>query len=935
MPVSLLSTKLYIPHAQPDAVLRPRLTEKLRTGLNRPGCFALLSGPAGFGKTTLLSELVGGLPRPPAWLSLDEGDNDPIRFWSYVITACQTVHKGVGESARSLLAAPQPLLEDAIPTILINDLAQLEADLVLVLDDFHVIENPSIHTGVSFLLDHMPENFHIVLSTRSDPPLPMARFRARNRLVEIRAKDLRFTTGEAAAFLNQRMDLKLSPADVAALEARTEGWIAGLQLAAISMQGRTDITGFVKAFTGSHIFVAEYLIEEVLSRQAEEVQSFLLQTSILERLNASLCEAITERQDGQDVLDSLRRLNLFVIPLDDEGQWFRYHRLFADLLQARLRQVSTAEGVALLHSRAAGWYEQASMVGEAIHHALAAASYTGDYAAALRLIENHTVEMLAQGYASTVVRWLNSIPGELRFQSPRTNMAFVWMYLMRGAFDQVMPHVERLKMFFTAPQMESTSPSLQAEWLAVQSYLMNAQNRPAESLELAKKALEVVPEGDNYVRSLAYNALGMAYLLKDEYARAVETYQKAIQHGRAAGNSVSEILGVSILIQISLQHGRYHLAFETATEGINQIERLGAYTPISAAAYGALGQVYYQWHQLENSHNYYQRAIQMSATSGYSDAEIGYAVLNSRLMQAEGDLEASARELQKAVGKMQAIPPAWTREEVISQQVRVSLAHHRPEAAESALKAGGFAQGDLFSIPALDPERSITFVLGQLYNSALRLLLYRGKVLGDIASLRQGIELADRLIERALHGAYLPIALEALLLRAQLHAARGEDQANLADVCRALELAEPEGFISIFIEEGLPITEALEALLKHSGTGVVQPEYIRKILAAFPRPKLFAKPEEQPAPLERAQPVERPLVEPEVRPAENLLVESLSPRELEVLRLICEGCSNQEIAARLVLSLHTVKKHSSNIFTKLGVNSRTQAAARARQLHLL
>jgi LuxR family maltose regulon positive regulatory protein len=282
-------------HARPDAVLRPRLTEMLRTGLNRPGCFALLSGPAGFGKTTLLSEFVGRLPQPPAWLSLDEGDNDPIRFWSYVIAACQTVHKGVGESARSLLAAPQPPPEDAVPTILINDLARLEADLVLVLDDFHVIDNPSIHAALSFLLDHMPENHHIVLSTRSDPPLPLARFRARNRLVEICAKDLRFTSEEAAAFLNQMMGLNLSAADVAALEARTEGWIAGLQLAAISMQGRTDITGFIKAFTGSHVFVAEYLIEEVLSRQAEEVQSFLLQTSILERLNASLCEVVTER----------------------------------------------------------------------------------------------------------------------------------------------------------------------------------------------------------------------------------------------------------------------------------------------------------------------------------------------------------------------------------------------------------------------------------------------------------------------------------------------------------------------------------------------------------------------------------------------------------------------------------------------------------------
>ena len=371
MSVSLLSTKLYIPPPRANAVVRPRLTEKLSTVLNQPGSFALLSGPAGFGKTILLSEFVAALKQPVVWVSLDEGDNDPIRFWSYLIAAFQSVQAKVGESALALFQFPQPLPVETVPSILINDLAGLSTDLLLVLDDYHVIQNEVIHAAFIYLLEHLPGNLHIVVSTRVDPPWPLARFRARNQLTEIRAVDLRFTNEEAAAFLNQVMGLALSTADVTALEARTEGWIAGLQLAALSMQGRRDIAGFIKAFTGSHVYIAEYLVEEVLRHQSEENQRFLLQTSILGRLNASLCEAVTGVQDGQAVLTALHRANIFVIPLDDEGLWFRYHHLFADLLQARLRQSLPADAISTLHSRASQWYEQNGFVIEAVNHALA------------------------------------------------------------------------------------------------------------------------------------------------------------------------------------------------------------------------------------------------------------------------------------------------------------------------------------------------------------------------------------------------------------------------------------------------------------------------------------------------------------------------------------------------------------------------------------
>src|SRR6266508_2927102 len=349
MSVSLLSTKLNIPHTRASGVVRPRLTEKLFDGVNRPGSFVLLSGPAGFGKTTLLSEFVEQFVRRVAWVSLDEGDNDPIQFWTYLITACQSIQPKVGEAALAVLQTPQPLTDDVIPTLLINDLDRLESELILILDDYHIIQNPSIHSALGFLLKHIPDKLHLVLSTRVDPPWPLARFRARNQLIEIRAADLRFTSEESTVFLNQVMGLRLSAEDVAALEVRTEGWIASLQLAAISMRGRDDTAGFIKAFTGSHVYIAEYLMEEVLGHQTEDVKTFLLHTSILEGLNASLCDAVTGRSDSQAILKDLYEANLFLLPQDDEGQWFRYHHLFADLLQARLSQGLPANAIADLH----------------------------------------------------------------------------------------------------------------------------------------------------------------------------------------------------------------------------------------------------------------------------------------------------------------------------------------------------------------------------------------------------------------------------------------------------------------------------------------------------------------------------------------------------------------------------------------------------------
>jgi LuxR family maltose regulon positive regulatory protein len=918
---NLLATKLRRPALSTKRVHRPQLIQRLRDGLDSGRRVTLVSAPPGFGKTTLLSEWAAQLQRPTAWLSLDEGDNDPIRFWSYLIAACQSIHDEVGAAALALLHSPQPLPADAIPTILINDLAKLESDLLLILDDYHVIQNQFIHAALAFLIDHLPDQLHLVLSTRVDPPWPLARLRARNQLSELRALDLRFTPEEAATFLNQMMDLNLSAKDVAALDARTEGWIAGLQLAAIAMQAplslkeRSDVAGFVAAFAGSHVYVADYLIEEVLQHQPAEMQTFLLQTSILERLNGALCQAVTRCHDGQSILKHLYKANIFVTPLDDEGHWLRYHRLFADLLQARLRQTFSGEALATLHTRASRWYEEAGMVNEAIQHAVAAA----DYATAVRLIESHAVEMLMQGYAKTVESWLTAIPPELRFQSIRINLAFAWMHLLRGAFATAAPYMERLQTMLAGSQMDEADPSLKAEWLALQAYLLSAQGQLTESLELAHQARDLAPEADGYVQSLAYNALGSTYLMLNDYTRVVEVYQKAIQLGRAAANSLVEMMGISVLAQIATQHGQLHFAYEVASQGIDRIERSGSPPSSVAAVHGALGQIQYQWAHSAQARSHFLRAIQLCALSGYTAGEIYGRANLSRLFHMEGNLEASNQEIQKAIDLMQSGAPVWGGEETVSQQVRLHLAQHRLAAAESMLAEHGFSFHGGFTFPNFVSGQAITYSIGLLYNSALQILLYHAQIKRELESLPSGIDLADRLISGALQSQYLSAALETLLLRAQMHAALGNEQASRADVARALELAEPEGFISIFVEEGSFIAESLAVLRKRDRSDSAQSKYIQTILAACSELR-------PPSATRGEQPVSHP---------PNTLVEPLTPRELEVLHLIAAGDSNQTIADKLVITVRAVKKHTGNIYGKLNVSSRTQAIARARQLGLL
>jgi ATP-dependent transcriptional regulator len=883
--------------------------------MRHAGNFALISGPAGFGKTTLLSEFVAEFQQPVAWVSLDEADNDPIRFWTYLIAACQSMRREIGQTALALLQTPQPFADDRIPTILINDIDRSDSDLVLVLDDYHTVQNQTIHSAIFFLLDHLPDNLHIVISTRVDPPWPLARWRARNQLVEIRAADLRFTAEETTIFLNQVMGLNLSAEDVSALEARTEGWIASLQLAALSMRGRADVTGFIKAFTGSHVYVAEYLIEEVLEHQAQDVKTFLLQTSILERLDSRLCDAVSERPDSQTMLRNLYQANLFLLPLDDEGRWFRYHQLFADLLKARLQQTLPAEAIAGLHRRAAHWYEQADMMGEAISHAISA----GDYSCAVNLIEEVALPMILKAHFRTVEDWLAAIPPEFLKQSLPANMAVAWLRLLRGNFEWAAPNLQRLQEMFLARDDKEIDPTLQGEWFALQAILLNAQGKAVESHDVAEKALQLLPADETQVRSMTYMALSNAYEQLLDYGRARQVLETMIQHAHATSDFTSEIFGCSLLGRMLLQQGELHATYRIVFQAVHRMEQAGTFSPFSATLFGELAQIYYQWHQIEEAREYFSRSVQWSTLGGFSDAEIYHGVFQSRLFQMEGNLQAAVDEIERSLLLMQTAAPAIVKEEVVAQQVSIFLALDRLAETQIALKNYGFAFEDGFVHPKLDANAYIRHPEGLLFNSALRIILYRSRVLGKTEALQDGILLAKKVIDGSLRCKHLPIALQTLLLRAQLHVASGNEKACLVDVVRAFQLAEPEGFLSIFVEEGNHIADLLTILLRRKLLGSVKTKYVERILAAFPNMPKRALPGSATSDMHD-----------DLAP-----IDPLTPREMEVLNHIAAGDSNQVIAERLVITLSAVKKHTGNIYAKLNVNSRTQAIARARQLGLI
>jgi len=913
----LLVTKLHQPAPPPKHIERHKLTRRLNAGLGSGHQVFLVSAPAGFGKTTCVIEWMNSIKRcPMAWLSLDAADDDPIKFFAYLLAAFQKINEHIGYEITGTLRAGQLPPVDVISTTLINDILEFGRKIIFVLDDFHVLQEQFILEFFENLLANLPPQFCLVLITREDPPLPLAQLRANNRLTEVRAKDLRFEKEDIGSFLSEVMGLSISPLDIDILEDKTEGWIAGLQLAALSLQDQSNLSAFIANLSGNHRHILAYLTEQVLDQQPEEIRIFLLQTAILDKLNDDLCNAVTGRSDSHAILQQLFSANLFLIPLDDVGEWYRYHHLFADLLRS-MQKTHQSGNIAELHQRASHWYLQAGMTNEAIRHALAG----DDYAFAVDLLEGHALNMVMHGYAKTVDAWVQKLPVEWGLQSPRANLALAWVHLLRGTYSQAHPYLERLESLFSGAQgNETEKQSLKAEWLVMQSLLLNMEGKLTQGLALVKEALEIVPADDHRVRSLAQFGLATTYRTTGDNQLAADAYKMALQFSRDADNAIVEMLSTSGLAQMAFEHGQLHRAYEIAAHAGSQIERSGLLHPISTVVFGILGDVSYQWLQTKQARQYYELALQLSTLGGYNSGVIGCRVFFSRLFQFEGDFASAGREIQTAFELMQVDTPEYIRKEAVSQQVRVHLARDQFLAAEVALQAQGFSFGERFSYPALTSELSIDYSNGLLYNSSLWFLLYQARAESDATGLKSGIELANQLVSKALAGQSLPVALEAFLLRAQMNAMLGEYTASQADYVNAVELGQPEGILGVFVEHGQPVAETLMEMVRRKQLGDDQLEYARRILDALSARRFL---DEEPAPV------------PAGGTGPESLIEPLTEREIEVLRLMADGLKYKEIAAKLFISHNTVRFHVKSLYGKLNVNNRTRALEKARQLQIL
>ncbi len=917
--ISLLETKLYVPRWRSGLVSRPRLVERLNQGIERK--LTLVSAQAGFGKSTLLSEWLASIPAGEraagraGWVSLDESDNDPALFWAYVIAALRKIHPGVGGNALTLAQAPQPPPIEAILTILINEIDAIEDDFALILDDFHVIDAQPIHDGVAFLLEHLPPRMHLVIASRSDPPLPLPRLRARGDVVEVRAAELRFTPEEAASFLTDAMRLDLSAGDVAALERRTEGWIAGLQLAALSMQGRADRSGFIRAFAGDDRYIVDYLVEEVLQRQPEAVRSFLLQTAMLDRLSGPLCDAVTGRDDGKELLQTLERGNLFVVPLDDKRQWYRYHHLFAEVLRAR--SLEEPDQVAARHRRASEWFEANGLRSDAIRHALAA----GNFGRAANLVEVAAMGMLGSSQEGTLHGWLVALPDEVVRARPVLSVYYAFAILGRGSFEAAEARLRDAERWLNtladprerrearemppSPHFEMVVAdeagfrSLPGTIAIARAYQAGALGDVPGAVEHARRALDLLPEDDLTWSGAAASILGIAYWSSGELEAAYRHFADGMARQKAAGNVQFLIIGTHILADIRIAQGRLHDAGRTYEQAVRLATEQGDPTWGTADLYVGLAALHRERDDLDAAAQFLQQSKALGEHAGLPDTRHRWFVVMALVKVALGELDGALGLLDEAERQYVQSPEPDVRP-AGALKARVWIAQGRLGEALGWVRARGLS---------VDDELSYVREFEHITLARVRIAQFLRE--RDDHLMHKAVALLERLLDAADAGERTGSIIEILVVQALAQEARGDIPSALVPLKRALTLAEPEGYVRIFVDEGEP----MRTLLRHAVAGGIGGAYSRRLLAAFEKPAL-------------------PVATPANTAAADL-AEPVTAREIEILRLIAAGMRNQEIADQLFISLPTVKRHIANAYGKLGVGHRTEAMARATELSLL
>lgn len=888
----ILATKLYIPQTRAKLVTRYRLNERLNEGLHYK--LTLVSAPAGFGKTTLVSGWVSDSKHNAAWLSLDKEDNDPQRFLVYLIEALQVIEPNIGAEILGAIRSSQAPPGKSILTALLNEIATIDEDTTIVLDDYHAIDSKQVDEMIMFFLEHLPPKIHFIITTREDPQLSLARLRASGQLSELRAADLRFNTAEATEFLNQTMELNLSVEDVVTLENRTEGWIAGLQLAALSMKGNTDNKSFIESFSGSNRFVLDYLVEEVLQRQPESIQKFLLQTSILDRVCAPLSDTVLGEPPGtsQKALRFLEQANLFIIPLDDERHWYRYHHLFAELLRQRLIQTANFSqengnilNVAELYSRASHWYETQGLEVEAFKYAVAA----NDIERAERLVEGKGMPLYFRGAMTPVLQWLDSLPETVLDTKPSLQVMYASALLLTGKPSAIEEKVSAAERALREFEEDEKTRDLKGQIAALRALAAASRNEVQSIIDLSRLALDYLHPDNQSVRTITMLGLGMAYELQNDREAAKKVYHEAIASAETTGNYMVKIAASNSLGEIYESENQLVTANELYESGINNTEETAKWT--TSVSHLGIARINFEWNDLDNAERHCQLYKELSKLMEVEcEANVAGEVLAVRLKLARRDIEGAVGALEKAEQFVRNHNIFNQMGEVAAAKVEVLLMQGEVEAA--------YGLAETHDSPL---SKARVFIAQDKLDDALAILKHYHAAMKE----------KDCKSEQ----------LKAMVLQAvALYAADKNDKAvqMLAD---ALIMAEPGGFIRIFLNAGPTMAELLEEMSSLK----IMPDYVARLIAAF-------KADEQSIKERR---IESYPIDHEPADSKMSLVEPLSQRELEVLHLIAQGLSNHEICKRLFLSLSTVKGHNLRIFSKLQVQRRTEAVARARELGVI